>query len=59
MLNVGLFLKTSRKLQLVQNSAAQLSARAGWRDHITPALWELHWLLISLCAQFKVLVKTF
>lgn len=57
---VGLPLKMSRKLQLVQNSATRthLQAGASWK-YITPVLQEFHWLPTSFCTQIKVLVMTF
>jgi len=36
-----------RKLQSVQNAAARLLTRTGRREHITPALRQLHWLPVS------------
>ena len=38
------------KLQRVQNAAAR---------HITPALYELHWLPVSLRIDYKILLLTF
>uniref|UniRef100_A0A670HMU9 Reverse transcriptase domain-containing protein n=1 Tax=Podarcis muralis TaxID=64176 RepID=A0A670HMU9_PODMU len=58
-LYVGLPLKVTRKLQLIQNAAARLVTGSGRRDHITPVLKDLHWLPVSFRAQFKVLVLTF
>uniref|UniRef100_A0A670I451 Reverse transcriptase domain-containing protein n=1 Tax=Podarcis muralis TaxID=64176 RepID=A0A670I451_PODMU len=58
-LYVGLPLKVTRKLQLIQNAAARLVTGGGRRDHITPVLKDLHWLPVCFRAQFKVLVLTF
>ncbi|KAF7254753.1 Formin-2, partial [Varanus komodoensis] len=58
-LYVGLPLKTVRILQLVQNRAARLLTGTGHCSHITPVLRQLHWLLIEVRAQFKVLVMTY
>uniref|UniRef100_A0A670I7A7 Reverse transcriptase domain-containing protein n=1 Tax=Podarcis muralis TaxID=64176 RepID=A0A670I7A7_PODMU len=58
-LYVGLPLKVTRKLQLIQNAAARLVTGGGRRDHITPVLKDLHWLPVRFRAQFKVLVLTF
>ena len=58
-LYVGLPLKTTWKVQLVQNAAARLLAGSSYRDHITPVLKELHWLPIRFRLEFKVLVMTF
>ena len=56
---MGLPLKTTQKLRLVQNEAAGLLAGTSYRDHITPVLKELHWLPICFQLEFKVLVMTF
>ncbi|XP_061490034.1 tRNA-splicing endonuclease subunit Sen15 isoform X1 [Rhineura floridana] len=58
-LYVGLPLKTTQKLQLVQNAAAHLLTNSRHRDHITPVLFDLHWLPVVFRARFKVLVLTF
>uniref|UniRef100_A0A670J4S4 Reverse transcriptase domain-containing protein n=1 Tax=Podarcis muralis TaxID=64176 RepID=A0A670J4S4_PODMU len=58
-LYVGLPLKVTRKLQLIQNAAARLVTGGGRRDHITPVFKDLHWLPVRFRAQFKVLVLTF
>uniref|UniRef100_A0A803T8P4 Reverse transcriptase domain-containing protein n=1 Tax=Anolis carolinensis TaxID=28377 RepID=A0A803T8P4_ANOCA len=55
-LYVGLPLKTVRKLQLVQRSAARLITGASYRERSTPLFKQLHWLPISFQAQFKVQV---
>ncbi|XP_060135667.1 acyl-CoA synthetase short-chain family member 3, mitochondrial isoform X2 [Zootoca vivipara] len=56
---VGLPLKVTRKLQLIQNAAARLVTGGSRRDHITPVLKDLHWFSVCFRAQFKVLVLTF
>ncbi|KAF7237899.1 Proteasomal ATPase-associated factor 1 [Varanus komodoensis] len=58
-LYVGLPLKTVRILQMVQNRAARLLTGTGHYSHITPVLFQLHWLPIKVRAQFKVLVITY
>ncbi|XP_060135246.1 uncharacterized protein LOC132592706 [Zootoca vivipara] len=58
-LYVGLPLKVTRKLQLIQNAPARLVTGSSRRDHITPVLKDLHWLPVRFRAQFKVLVLTF
>ncbi|XP_062818981.1 probable RNA-directed DNA polymerase from transposon BS isoform X1 [Anolis carolinensis] len=58
-LYVGLPLKTARKLQLVQRSAARFLTGAGYREHTMPQLKQLHWLPINFRAQFKVQVLTY
>ena len=49
----------TRKLQLVQNSAARLLLRCKKSDHITPILHDLHWLPIQFRIQFKRLLFTY
>ena len=41
-------------LQRVQNAAARLVAGLGTRDHITPALRDLHWLPVEQRITFKL-----
>uniref|UniRef100_A0A803U0C0 Reverse transcriptase domain-containing protein n=1 Tax=Anolis carolinensis TaxID=28377 RepID=A0A803U0C0_ANOCA len=53
-LYVGLPLKTARKLQLVQRSAARLITGASFRERSTPLFKELHWLPFIFRSQFKV-----
>jgi len=48
-----------RKLELVQNNAARLICKKKKRDHMTPVLRELHWLLIDLRIQFKINLMTY
>ena len=43
----GLPASTLKPLQRVQNAAVRLVCRIGPREHVTPALAELHWLPIS------------
>ena len=47
------------KLQRVQNAAARLILGIGKFSHITPALYELHWLTVSLRIDYKILLLTF
>lgn len=47
------------KLQRVQNAAARLVFDMGKYTHITPALYELHWLPVSSRIHFKILLLTF
>ena len=56
---MGLPLKVTQKLQLIQNVAARLLTGSGRRDHITLVLKDQHWLPVRFGAQFKVLVLTF
>ena len=46
----GLHMKSIRKLQLAQNSAAPIIDRTPRRAHMTPVLRDLHWLPIAGCA---------
>ena len=47
------------KLQRVQNAAARLILGIGKFSHITQALYELHWLPVSLRIDYKILLWTF
>jgi len=51
----GLSDKTLHRLQVAQNNAARVLARAGRREHITPILSSLHWLPVKQRIIFKVL----
>ena len=52
----GLPASSIRDLQLVQNFAARLILNRNKFCHITPLLYELHWLLIESRIKFKVLI---
>ncbi|KAF7251301.1 hypothetical protein EYD10_03390, partial [Varanus komodoensis] len=58
-LYVGLPLKTVQILQLVQNKAARLLMGTDRYSHITPVLYQLHWLPVGVQAQFNMLVLTY
>ena len=47
------------KLQCVQNVAACLICNVSRFDHITPVLYQLHWLPVKFRIHFKVLLITF
>ena len=47
------------KLQRIQNSAARLITGVNSRQHITPILYELHWLPVKYRIQYKVLLMTY
>ena len=47
------------KLRRVQNAAARLILGIGKFSHITPALYELHWLPVSLRIDYKILLLAF
>ena len=55
----GINAKFLKKLQRVQNCAARVVAKTKRRDHITPVLYSLHWLPISMRIKFKVLLICF
>ena len=46
------------KLQSVQIAAARLIASSRKFDHITPILFELHWLPISERIKYKIILLT-
>ena len=48
-----------KKLQSVQNAAARLITRFRKCDHITPVLFDLHWLPVCERIKFKILLLTF
>ena len=54
----GLPAETLRKLQNVQNACATLIGRARSRGHVTPRLFELHWLPIPARITYKILLLT-
>ena len=56
---IGLPTTTTHKLQLSHNAAARIINRTLRHEHITPILQELHWLPITKCVQYKVIVYTF
>ena len=47
------------KLQRVQNAAARVIMDVGKYSHITPVLYELHWLPVQARIQFKILLLPF
>jgi len=50
----GLLKGLISQLQRVQNSAARLVLGLQSRDHIKPALFELHWLPVHLRIEYKL-----
>ena len=48
-----------KKLQYVQNTAARIVTQTRTFDHITPVLFDLHWLPVSYRIVFKVLLLVF
>ena len=47
------------KIQCVQNAAARLLMHVGKRSHITPILYQLHWLPIQARIKFKIILFNF
>ena len=50
----GLPRTTIEPLQRVQNAAARLVLNLGFRDHVTPALQQLHWLPVEYRIKYKL-----
>jgi len=48
-----------RKLQKIQNIAARIVTRTKMKEHITPILYELHWLPVKYRIKYKILLLTF
>ena len=44
------------RLQKVQNAVARVTFQIAKFDHITPALFDLHWLPVTFRVQFKLLL---
>ena len=55
----GLPSEQLNRLQRVQNCAARLVLRKGKRDHVTPLLFQLHWLPIRYRIQYKLAVLAY
>lgn len=55
----GLCNQDLQKLQHIQNCAARLITLTKKHEHITPVLFDLHWLPIAQRIEFKVLLLTF
>ena len=55
----GLPIKSFKKIQLVQNAAAQVITKTSQRDHISPMFRDLHWLPIKKCTDYKMMVLAF
>ena len=47
------------KLQRIQNAAARLICQQSRFCHITPLLFDLHWLPVTFRIEFKILLITF
>ena len=50
----GLPAVTLASLNRVMNAALRLVADLGVRDHVTPAMRELHWLPVTFRVQYKL-----
>ena len=51
---MGVSNKTIQPLQKIQNSAARLVSKASRRDHVTPLLFQLHWLPVAERITYKI-----
>ena len=47
------------KVQRIQNAAAGLTCQQSRFCHITPLLFDLHWLPVKFRIEFKILLITF
>ena len=56
---VGVPDKRLNKLQRVQNIAARILTRTQKTSHITPVLYQLHWLPIKARIMYKLLIVTY
>ena len=56
---LGVAQKKLKRLQMVQHAAARMITGLKKRDHITPALRDLHWLPIEKRILYKVLLLVF
>jgi len=55
----GLPASQLRRLQSVLNAAARLIHRSSRYEHVTPMLWDLHWLRSPERIDFKLAVLTY
>lgn len=56
---MGLPLKFIQKFQLLESVMMQPAKRACFSAYVTSILYELHWLLVCIWVQFKVLMVAF
>ena len=55
----GLPAVTLAPLNRVMNAAVRLVAGLGVRDHVTPAMRELHWLPVTFRVQYKLCLMVY
>jgi len=55
----NIHLSLTNHLQRVQNCTARLATCTRKREHITPVLFQLHWLPVRFRSLYKILVHTF
>ncbi len=55
----GLPASSVKRLQYIQNSAAQVLTYTSACHHITPGLQQLHWLLVQSRIDLKTLILTY
>ena len=49
----------TKKLQKIQNHAARVVKKEHKNSHITPILFDLHWLPIEFRSQYKILLLVY
>ena len=55
----GLPDKLINRLQRLQNIAARIVSRTSKFEHITPVMYELHWLPVKMRIRFKLLLLVY
>ncbi|KAI2646354.1 putative RNA-directed DNA polymerase from transposon BS [Labeo rohita] len=56
---IGLPASSISRLQYIQNSAARILTHTKRSAHITPILYDLHWLPVAYRIKFKILLLVF
>ncbi len=56
---VGIPEKQFHRLQLIQNSAARIDTNSRTFDHISPILFQLHWLPVRYRVHYKIVLLTY
>ena len=59
LISLSLSLSLTKSVQRVQNCVARLVTRTHKREHITPVMFQLHWLPVSFRTLYKILFYTF